>query len=59
MKIRFDLYKSGGTYGNSLALFAQLILVEASRPQVGAHIASNWPLAGFPVSTAVSFALLP
>jgi hypothetical protein len=39
------------------ALFAQLIL-EASCPQFGAHIASNWPLAGFPVSAAVSFALL-
>jgi hypothetical protein len=39
-------------------LFAQLILVEASCAQFGAPIASDWSLAGFPVSAAVSFALL-
>ena len=41
------------------ALFAQLILVEASCTQFAAHIASDWSLAGFPVSAAVTFALLP
>jgi hypothetical protein len=43
----------------SFALFAQPILVEASCAQFAAHIASDWPLAGFPVSAAISFALLP
>jgi hypothetical protein len=43
----------------SFALFAQPIFVEASRPQFAAHIASDGPLAGFPVSAAISFALLP
>jgi hypothetical protein len=41
------------------ALFAQPILVEASCAQLTAHIASDWPLAGFPVSATISFALLP
>jgi hypothetical protein len=38
-------------------LFAQLILVETSRAQFAAHIASDRSLAGFPVFAAVSFAL--
>ena len=40
-------------------LFAQLIFVEASRPQFAANFASDRSLAGFPVSAAVSFALFP
>jgi hypothetical protein len=40
-------------------LFAQLILVEASRAQFDAHIASDRSLTSFPISAAVAFALLP
>jgi hypothetical protein len=40
-------------------LFAQLVLVETGLPQFTAHIPPNGPLAGLPVSAAVSFALFP
>jgi hypothetical protein len=42
----------------SLAAFAQLILVDASRSQFGAHIPANWSPAGLPISAAISFAPL-
>ena len=41
------------------ALLTQLILVEAGRAQLAAHIAPDGSLAGFPVSAAVSFSLFP
>jgi hypothetical protein len=42
----------------SFAAFTQLILVEASISQFGAHISPNWSPAGFPISAAISFAPL-
>jgi hypothetical protein len=41
------------------ALFAELVLIEASRPQFAAYITSDRSLAGFPISATVSFALFP
>jgi len=43
----------------SFALFAQLVLVEASLSQFATHIPPNWSLAGLPVCAAISFAPLP
>ena len=42
----------------SFASFAQLVLVKAGLSQFAAHVPANWPLAGLPVSTAISFAPL-
>jgi hypothetical protein len=42
----------------SFAAFTQLILVEASISQFGAHIPANRSSAGLPISAAVSFAPL-
>jgi hypothetical protein len=43
----------------SFASLAQLILVKTSLPQFGAHVSTNRPLAGLPISAAISFAPLP
>ena len=42
----------------SFASFTQLILVEASVSQFGAHIPPNWSPAGLPISAAISLAPL-
>src|SRR6476620_11174435 len=43
----------------SFASFAQLVLVETGLSQFAAHVSANRPLAGLPISAAISFAPLP
>ena len=43
----------------SFASFAQLVLVETGLSQFAAHVSTNRPLAGLPISAAISFAPLP
>jgi hypothetical protein len=39
----------------SFALFSQAIFIETSRPQFGAHVSSDWPLACFTIGAAIAF----